>query len=156
MKSFWLVFVSSLFLATLLTLLPLPVPYRPAWLLITVIYWILKFPHRVGIGTAAVLGLLLDSLQGVLLGENMLCFIIIAYVVIKMQRQLIQVNIFLQIFSLLLLVLLNQMLLLLIESLQRQPVSLAWFFGSLILSALAWPLMAGCIDRSLKKHQIHR
>lgn len=76
----------SFLIAFLLTAFPLPIwanHWRPAWVAMVVIYWCMALPHRVGIGTAWCLGLLLDVQQGVLLGQNALGLALIAYFIIQ-------------------------------------------------------------------------
>lgn len=52
---------------------------RPEWVLLTLIYWVLVLPDRVGISIAFILGLLMDLVSGALLGEHALAFVAISY-----------------------------------------------------------------------------
>jgi rod shape-determining protein MreD len=85
----WIIFI-SLFIAFLLTALPLP-PWadywRPAWVAMVLIYWCMAVPNRVGIGIAWCLGLLLDVQQGTLLGQNALGLALIAYFMIQIHKR---------------------------------------------------------------------
>ena len=45
-------------------------------------------PHRFNVGVAFVIGLLLDSLQGTLLGQNALALVITVYIVCKLRDRL--------------------------------------------------------------------
>ncbi|MSP53022.1 MAG: rod shape-determining protein MreD [Gammaproteobacteria bacterium] len=86
----WVIIV-SLFIAVVLTILPLPnwaVWARPLWVLIILIYWVLALDCRVGVGVAWVMGILLDILGGTLLGEHALAMAIVIYIVAKLQRQI--------------------------------------------------------------------
>jgi rod shape-determining protein MreD len=77
--------------AIVLTLLPMPewsVWFRPAWVMMVLIYWTMMAPHRVNVGTAWIVGLILDVLNGTLLGEHALVFTMVSYVVIRMHKQL--------------------------------------------------------------------
>ncbi|MGI5310598.1 rod shape-determining protein MreD [Rheinheimera sp. WS51] len=74
----------SLLIALLLTVMPLPQAVklaRPDWTLLVLMYWILAMPHRVGIGTAFVLGFVVDVLVGTVLGVNALTYSVVAYIV---------------------------------------------------------------------------
>ena len=85
------VIVISLVCAFLLTALPLPSwadTWRPAWVLITLIYWCMALPDRVGIGRAWGIGLLLDVQQGGVLGQQALGFALIAYLIIQIHKRL--------------------------------------------------------------------
>lgn len=80
----------SLLLAFLLKALPLPFwaePWRPAWVVMVLMYWCLALPHRVGIGIAWCIGLLLDVLQGTLLGQSALGLALVAYIVLNIHRR---------------------------------------------------------------------
>lgn len=73
----------TILLALLLTILPLPAiidPYRPDWLTLVIVYWVIALPHRVNVGTAWIAGLLLDILMGSTLGVRALALAIMAYV----------------------------------------------------------------------------
>ncbi len=74
----------SLLAALLLTVTPVPFQFnlfRPDWVLLVLIYWILALPRRVNIGTAFFMGLLTDVLVGTVLGVNALAFSVVAFVV---------------------------------------------------------------------------
>ena len=59
--------------AYVLAVLPLPVWLqwaRPDWVAITLIYWCIALPQRVGIAAGLLLGIGLDVLEGAVLGQN--------------------------------------------------------------------------------------
>ena len=59
----WLIFIG----ATALMTVPLPdamTPFRPPWATMALIYWIMMWPRVFGLGTAWLVGLTLDVLQG--------------------------------------------------------------------------------------------
>ena len=77
------VIVLSFFLAYLLAIVPFPewaMNYRPEWVPMVLIYWIMALPYRVGIGSAWCAGLILDILEGSVLGLNAIGLVIVAYV----------------------------------------------------------------------------
>ncbi len=81
----------TLVIALMLSIVPLPssvVVMWPDWVALVMIYWAMALPHRVSIGVAWGLGLLLDTLVGTLLGEHALALIIIIYGVIKLHVRL--------------------------------------------------------------------
>ncbi len=84
------VIVISLLIAFLLTALPLPQwadAWRPAWILMVLIYWCMALPNRVGIGSAWIVGLLLDVQQGSVLGQHALGLALIAYLIIQIHKR---------------------------------------------------------------------
>lgn len=75
---------SSLLGAIILAMLPLPdwmVWLRPAWVLMVLIFWSMMTPDFVGVGTAWLVGVILDLLNGTLLGEHALALTVIVYMV---------------------------------------------------------------------------
>jgi len=83
----WLVLV----IAAALELLPLPAAasaLRPPWTAMLVIYWALMWPGRFGVGSAFLIGLLLDLLQGSLLGQHALSLSAVAYLVLRFHLQM--------------------------------------------------------------------
>jgi len=77
----YLVYV-SLIMSLVLAAMPLPAVvklFRPDWPLLVLLYWTLALPLRVSIGTAFVVGFVLDLLVGTILGVNALAYSLIAF-----------------------------------------------------------------------------
>jgi len=86
----WVIFL-SFFVAYLLAIVPFPewaMNYRPQWVAMVLIYWAMALPYRIGIGFAWVAGLLMDILEGSLLGLNALALAIIAYITLSLHQRL--------------------------------------------------------------------
>ncbi len=86
----WLLPV-SLLLGLLLGLLPLPtvlMPFRPYWLALVWIYWVLEEEDRVGLGLAFLLGVVADIAFGGLLGEQALRLVVMTFIVQRFRNQL--------------------------------------------------------------------
>jgi rod shape-determining protein MreD len=86
----WLMPVSAL-AALLLGLLPLPAwmqPYRPYWLALVVVYWLIESPDRFGLGFAFLAGVLADLCFGTVLGEQALRLTVLAFIVQRFRAQL--------------------------------------------------------------------
>ncbi len=140
-RNSWIIFI-SLLIALILTLLPIPnwaIGLRPAWVLMTLIYWAMMMPERVNIGTACVMGILLDVLGDTLLGEHAFALIMVIYLVTRMHSRFRMFPLLQQGLTLFFLVLLYQFILFCIQgSLGALPSS--WLYWSCAFtSMLLWP-----------------
>ena len=62
--------------------MPMPATFdvfRPDWVTLVMLYWIIALPHRVSIGTALILGVLSDVLLGSIVGVHALGMVVVAY-----------------------------------------------------------------------------
>ena len=86
----WPVWLAMIIAAALMSL-PLPDALnaiRPAWATLAVIYWIMMWPGRFGVGSAWMIGLLLDVLQGSTLGQHALALTFVAYITLRFHLQI--------------------------------------------------------------------
>ena len=86
----WVVYLTFV-VAFLLAVVPFPewaMNYRPQWVAMVLIYWAMALPYRVGIGFAWVAGLLVDILDGSLLGLHAVALAIIAYITLSLHQRL--------------------------------------------------------------------
>lgn len=73
--------VVTIIIALMLMMAPLPewgVSFRPDWVMLTLIYWAMLLPRTWSVGSAWVVGIIIDVAQGTLLGQHAvaLCFIV--------------------------------------------------------------------------------
>jgi len=79
------VFMSFIF-GLMLTIMPLPDAidvFRPDWLAMLVIYWAMQLPRTWSVGTAWIIGIVLDASQGTLLGQHALALCCIAFITVR-------------------------------------------------------------------------
>jgi len=149
----WVILLSFM-LAFMLTLLPLPEyarPFRPEWSALVLIYWCLALPERVGVGVAFVAGVLLDVTTGTLLGQHALGFIVIAYLTLVMHQRIRVFPVRQQAFTVLMLLLLYQLLLLWVNGITgNAPQSWTYWTASLT-GTLLWP-WTFIIMREIRRH----
>ncbi|HKM14326.1 MAG TPA: rod shape-determining protein MreD [Marinospirillum sp.] len=80
-QGFWVVQITFL-IALYLQALPMPKLFlylRPEWLSLVLIYWSLNFPQRIGVGYGFLWGLVLDLVEGTLLGHNAIVMSLLAF-----------------------------------------------------------------------------
>lgn len=132
----------TLFIALILALLPMPdwtIWLRPAWVLMVLIYWTMTVPYQLNIGIAWIMGLIVDLLNGTLLGEHALAFTIVIYFVTRMHMRLRMYHLLQQSISVLIFVLLYQFILYCIQGFIGELPNSHLFWLSSITSMLLWP-----------------
>jgi rod shape-determining protein MreD len=81
----------TIMVAVLLSLLPLPgvlAPFKPYWVAMVVIYWSLETHDIIGLGVAFLIGLLLDTLSGSLMGLHALSLVVMVFLVQRFRSRL--------------------------------------------------------------------
>lgn len=82
--NYWVIWV-TIIIGLLLQIMPWSSSFyifKPHWLMLILIYWIVALPHRVGITTAFLVGIIIDLFLGTLLGIHAFIFSLIAYLVL--------------------------------------------------------------------------
>lgn len=138
------VILASFVIAFMLTILPLPswaAWLRPEWVVLTLLYWVIALPHRIGLGIAWLLGLFLDALQHTLLGEHALAMVVITFIALKIHRQFRFFPLWQQAFSIMLLLAIYQFLRFWIQGIIGQ-LGEGWLYWlPVVTSGLLWPLV---------------
>jgi len=83
--------VLSFIFGLTLTIMPLPdfvTTFRPDWLAMLVIFWAMQLPRTWSVGSAWIVGIVLDVSQGTLLGQHALALACIAYVSVRFHLQM--------------------------------------------------------------------
>lgn len=65
---------------------------RPDFMLVVILYWLLRAPHICNVGSAWFAGILVDLATGSLLGQHALSFSLVAYIGLSYQRRLVLFN----------------------------------------------------------------
>jgi len=143
------VFLSFIFAAILeLNLLPDTLAFlRPEWLVLTLIYWLLRHPEKIGIVTGVVIGLVMDVLSGSYLGIHILSLSLICYLVLTMHKRLKMFPLIQQSVVVFFLVGIQLMVVYTIRSiLGVSDIGLTYLWQALS-SAVFWPMIVILCDR---------
>lgn len=85
----WFIAV-SLFAALLLNFLPTSDwPWMPDWTALVVVFWSIREPRRVGMGTGFLLGLIMDVADASLLGQHALSYVLASYAAAALSRRVL-------------------------------------------------------------------
>ncbi|MES2205145.1 MAG: rod shape-determining protein MreD [Pseudomonadota bacterium] len=74
--------ILSFLLSLMLSLLPLSeglLELNPSWCLLTLLFWTYHYPHRVNVGIAGCVGILVDGLSGSLLGLHVFAYVSVVF-----------------------------------------------------------------------------
>ncbi len=117
--------VITLLLALAFNMMPLGrSPWLPDMLALTLAFWVVHQPRRVGVGVSFFFGLLMDVHQGSILGQHALAYTLLAFVAIALHRRLLWFPVFQQ-------------------AAQVLPLFIAAHLVSLVLRMLAGDLFPG-------------
>lgn len=153
----WWVIVASYLVALTLTVWPLPhwaEAFRPAWVPLVTIYWCLWLPQRVGVVTAFVAGLLVDTLSGTLLGEHALALVLVAWATLWLHLQVRVFPWWQQCVVVLALLSLNAFVLFWVDGMLGYTVSPAIRWLPAVVSALIWPWVLQVMVRLHQRYQV--
>ncbi|NND58772.1 MAG: rod shape-determining protein MreD [Gammaproteobacteria bacterium] len=140
----WPRVAASIVIGLVLAIVPLPwwlAALRPSWLALIIVYWLLHEPRRVGLLTAFLGGLFLDTLHGALLGQHALALVLIGFVT---QRFNLRIRVFpmsQQIATVLMLIALYEFMLYWVDGVSGQPASDWRRWLPVLSSAAFWPVV---------------
>ena len=137
----WII-VLTLCAAMLLMIMPLPDwarPYRPQWVTLTLIYWCIALPHRVGVGSGFGTGIVLDVLTGTLLGQHALGLSLVAFLSVQLHARIRVFPFWQQALAVLVLLLVEHLLSLWVMGAigQTTPGIIYWVIP--LIGAVLWP-----------------
>ncbi len=131
----------SLFLAFLLNLLPWGVTWGvPDFVALTLVFWSIHQPRKVGVGIAFLMGLLMDVHNASLLGENALAYTLLSYFAITIHRRVLWFAPIKQMWHVFPLFLSAQVVQVLIEVLVNGKFPGWLFFLQSVITTALWPL----------------
>ncbi|MDH3647293.1 MAG: rod shape-determining protein MreD [Gammaproteobacteria bacterium] len=146
----WPTVLVSVVGALILTVLPLPQwlqPWRPSWIALVMIYWLIYEPRRIGLMTAWLTGLCLDTLRGVLLGQHALALTIMGFVAMQFHLRVRVFPMGQQTATVFMLVAIYEFMLFWVDGVSGEPGSDWRRWLSVLASTAVWPPVTTVLHR---------
>jgi rod shape-determining protein MreD len=125
--------------------------FRPDFMLIVTLYWLLRAPHLCNIGTAWLVGILVDLATGSLLGQHALSFTLVAFMGLSFQRRLVLFNPWHLAGYVFILLVIERLVMLMLKLFEGNDNPGLHYFWPVISGLLLWQLMIllfGALTRS--------
>ena len=135
----------------ILTILPLPqwlAVLRPAFLVLTVLFWSISAPRAGGLALGFGSGLTLDVFRGAVLGQHALALTTIAYVAVREHQKIRSKPAFQQMLIVLALLIVYEFILFAIDGWSGHPMTSPLRWVPAATGALVWPLATTLLERS--------
>ncbi|HSD68514.1 MAG TPA: rod shape-determining protein MreD [Woeseiaceae bacterium] len=135
----------SIVVALMLGIVPLPAAveaFRPDWVALTLIYWAMTLPRSYSVGTAWIVGIVVDAAHGTLLGQHALALCFVIYVTVKFHLQLRVFPLSQMTATVFALLALYQFLLFWINGVAGLHTDAVTYWGPVVSGTLIWPLLS--------------
>ena len=135
----------SIILALILLLLPCSgfvLTMRPDFMLLVIIFWLIRAPNLCNVGTAWLVGLFVDLATGGVFGQYALAYTIAAFFAVTYQKRLVLFSSTQQLIYVFLLLFISQLIMLVIKTFAGAQFMGWTYFIPSITGVLLW-LMAG-------------
>lgn len=143
--------------AYVLAVLPLPVWLqwaRPEWVAVTLIYWCIALPQRVGIAAGLLLGVGLDVLEGSVLGQNAFALVVVALLSRILYQRMRVYSLWQQAGVVFILVGINQLICQWVQNLEGVSALPRLFLLPALSSALLWPVVLQSLRNLRRYYQV--
>lgn len=148
-----MVIVITLIIAMLFMLVPMPDTaryFRPEWVVLTLVYWAMALPQRVGIGVGWITGLLMDVTMGGTLGIMAFSYAFAVYLIARFHLQLRQYPLWQQALTILSVVMIVHLI-----SVVTSKAEFSWLIWMPVLtSTVLWPLMFAVLRKIRRTFQV--
>jgi rod shape-determining protein MreD len=144
----------TLLVALVLNLIALPdflQLLRPDFVALTLVYWVVYHPRRVGFLPAWFLGLAMDVADGSLFGQHALAYAVLMYLAILLHRRIVMFGMRHQVLHVLAILGAAQAVMLLVRLLDGARFPGPLYFAPSIVGALVWPALFSLIRVPLRQ-----
>ena len=141
---------AALFVALALEILPLAdgaQALRPPFVAMVLIYWIMMWPQRIGLGTAFLLGIALDVLHGQLLGQNAIALTVVGFLTLNFHLQIRIFPLWQLTVTVFALLAIDVLIRTLIDGFSGSPQAGFGPWVRVLIGTLIWPILMAVLDR---------
>lgn len=141
--------IMSFVFGLMLTIMPLPdalASFRPDWLAMLVIYWAMQLPRTWSVGTAWIVGIVLDASQGTLLGQHALALCCVAFITVRFHLLMRVFPVPQLTVTVLPILAIYQFLLFWINGVAGVDAPSIAYWGPVISGTLMWPIMMAVLS----------
>ena len=132
-------------ISIILTIVPTPdflENFKPDWTLLLLIFLSINIPKEFNVGTAFILGILMDVSQGTLLGQHAFAYLLVIFLTSKLHLQLRNYPL-LQLTAIICLILMiHQFILFWINGISGISSSISSYMGPVISGTVLWPIIS--------------
>jgi len=139
---FVLLSLSAGLVANLIPLAGTALVLRPDFLALVLLYWCIQQPRYVGVGTAWVVGLLMDVGDATLFGQHALAYAVLAYGAEYFRRRVLRFPLWQQAVQVAALLILCALIVLLVRFVGGAAFPGWNYFAPPLVGALLWPLVS--------------
>ena len=135
--------IVTILIALVLMMIPLPGwadSFRPDWITLALIFWAMALPRSWSVGSAWLVGLVVDVAQGTLLGQHAVALCIVIFVTVRLHllmRVFPILQLTISVFSLLAM---YQFILFWINGVTGVSAPAVDYWGPVITGTLVWPV----------------
>ena len=128
---------------------------RPEWVALTLIYWAIALPHRVGMVTGLLLGVGLDVLEGAVLGQNAFALVVVALLSLTLYQRLRVYSLWQLASVVFVLIGINQLICQWVQNLEGAGAGSLLFLLPAFSSALLWPVVLHTLRGLRRYYRVH-
>ena len=141
----------TMLLALFLSVVPLPVwlnTVRPAFLVLTVLYWSIAAPRAGGIALGWIAGLALDIFQGSVLGQHALALSLVTYIAVREHQKIRSKPVFQQSLIVMATLFIYEFIVYAINGWTGHALYGPLRWVQILTGAVVWPVAAALLGRS--------
>ena len=140
---YWIILL-TFFVAMVLAVMPMPLWLlwgRPEWVCLALIYWCIALPQRVGLLTALCLGVMLDVLEGAVMGQNAFALLVVTLLSLTLYQRLRVYSLWQQAGVVFIMVGISQLICQWVQNIEGAGAVPPLFLLPAVSSALLWPVV---------------